>query len=793
MKNKKYILLFISFLWTGSPFVIAQSDDNESEDEIETLSPFEVTDKDVLGYSTTTTSSASRISVPITDVAGSIVTVNEKLIEDTVAVDIGDAFNFVSGVVAGNQGGGLQETNEISLRGYTSTGALRDGIPDFNYTNNGGFEYSLIQRVDIVKGPAGVQFGQHNQGGVINIVSKLPMPTPETKVDLMFGSFDFWRATVDHNNLIQQEKGDFGYRLSAAVTNTNGPVELASETGKSASYFINPSISYRFNNGLKLWFLGSFVDDKSSRVSNSVFMFGTPDGKGAAIKDFAGEASVVVQNFQFVESQTYEFGLTKGFNVGNVDADFRFVSRYGNREQSGNRTRANGGTVFIDNNGNQIPDGSPSVGRDPNMFPQIENNLSRFGRQGLRYNAGRPQDTDWLVLAGDMNLSFDIGPTRHKLLIYSQYQDVDTFSEGLDIRINNTATLPADIRSQFRFDTGIEGQGITEIWPNPPAGLGDLRDIILEFNDRFINRGTNDQKRELWNIAAIERMYLLDDRLILAAGIRFDSDDSFTQQVVNDNPLDPDVSTDKTTTTNYGLVYKFLKNENSQASLFFNNAETFVPVFQTDERLATLGQKFPNRTVETYEVGLKFNLFNNRLVATAAYFDTEEENILTGRRDEDGSITGVSDQNFLVPAGEQTTDGFELDVAITPSEEWNFLLSYSNIDSLVSEDDLPLWGVPETTFAALGTYSFPEGPLSGFSITGMYNRWGKSVLNRASNFVVPSGDKIGVVLGYEWKNWTARLRIDNLDDGTDLLPSTWWTGVGALVERNWRLSVGYRF
>jgi iron complex outermembrane receptor protein len=236
-----------------------------------------------------------------------------------------------------------------------------------------------------------------------------------------------------------------------------------------------------------------------------------------------------------------------------------------------------------------------------------------------------------------------------------------------------------------------------------------------------------------------------------------------------------------------------LKDEDTQVSVFYNNAETFVPEFGIDERLATFGAQFPNRTVETDEIGFKVNALNNTFVATVAYFDTTEQNVLVGRRDEDGSVTGVSDQSYNEPAGNQTTSGIELDLAINPSPEWNILLSYADTDSNISEDALPLWGVPDSTFAALVKYSFNDGPLEGFSIVGMYNYWGESVLNRASNFNVPSGDKLGLVLAQNWGKWTVRLRVDNLEDNVELLPSQWWTGVGATWERNWRLSAGYTF
>ncbi len=36
----------------------------------------------------------------------------------------------------------------------------------------------MFERVEVIKGPASVQFGQHNSGGVVNLISKRPLPEP---------------------------------------------------------------------------------------------------------------------------------------------------------------------------------------------------------------------------------------------------------------------------------------------------------------------------------------------------------------------------------------------------------------------------------------------------------------------------------------------------------------------------------------------------------------------------------------------------------------------------------------
>ena len=822
-------------------------DTEETSEDVVTLSAFEVSSDSVVGYATTSSLSASRIAVPITDIAGAVITINEKLIDDTLAVSIGDTFNLVSGVTT-HENSELQETKAFSIRGYVASEGQRDGIPDLGFSNNGGFDYSMLERVEIVKGPAGVQFGQHNSGGVVNFISKRPLQEARTKLSAIYGSYNSWRLSADHSNMIAGDGGQFGYRIAATVLNTDGIIGLASETDKPASYFINPSVSYDFNNGLRVWGWARFVDDQSSRLATNAFIFGTPDGRGKANIDFAGTSSINVQSFQFVESQVYETGLSKSFDLGSVKADVRLLARFGDLEQSGDRTRANDNVVIIDNDGNQIPDGSPSVGRGPTMSAAIANDTARFGRQGLRYTKTvTPQIQDETIYAADLNLDFKIGPARNKLLLYTQWRSRDSASGALDLRLNNSGTLPADIRQEFGFETGVfidparivnvdnfdrdlfeangnfdgqpsnaflEGlgggskrtsddclalfavydchQGIVEIWPNPYNGDRDLRPIIDQYANQRIDRGSSVQSRNLWNIAAIERLFLLDERLILSGGIRFDRDEATTETVLSNVPQGASDSIDESTTYNYGVVGKIYKGEHGEGTIFYNYAETFIPVFSLDKRLASFGDRFPNRVVSTKEFGAKANLWGSRLVGTFSYFDTTESNVLVGLRDEDGSVTGIDDSSYNSPAGARTTSGFEMDLALNPMPGLNAIISYGTIDSLIA-DGLPAWNVPDSTFSWLINYEFQNGPLKGFSVTPSYVSWGDSQLNRASNFQLGPGDRYDMVFGYRWGRMNLRFRIENLENDVDSQPTTWWTGAGATKQTNYRFGVDYTF
>ena len=877
---KRYLGLLLTLNLLVLPFQAQAQDETESEEEEEiiSLTPFEVSEDAVRGYATTSSLSASRIAVPITDIAGSVITINEKLIEDTLAVNIGDTFNLVSGITT-NENSELQERKSFSIRGYEAVGAQRDGIPDLGFTNNGGFDYSMIERAEIIKGPAGVQFGQHNSGGVVNMISKRPLPEDMTKIQATFGSYNSWRVAFDHSNAIEGEKGNWGYRVAGAFLNTDGIIALASETDKPASYFINPSISYDFNSGFKVWAWVRLIDDQSSRLATNAFIFGSPDNLGRAATSFAGRSSINVQSFQFVDSHVYEGGLSHSFDLGPATADFRLVARWGDYTHGGDRTRANGDVVFIDRQGNRIPDGKGnnklgcetcgSVGRFPAASGYIESGeVVRFGRQGLRYTKSKfPNGSDQSVVAADLNLNFKLGPTRNRLLIYTQFRNADDKRGTWDIRINNSGTLPEAIRKEFGFETGLFvppekivnldiydpdlpldqqepefavylsnkpkipknrtphskdcltigevfncHQGVVEIWPNPYSGGEDLRPVLDQYYNIKADRGTVIQDRTLWNIAAIERMYLFDDRLILSGGIRFDRDDAVTDRIVDDVPKPEEETLDETRTGTYGLVAKIMKGDRGEASLFYNYAETFVPVFTVDNRqkLPPGGDpnheneadytnnpnylnKFPNRVVTTDEFGIKINLLGSRVVGTFSYFETSETNFLVSKRDSFGYVTGLDDHSYTEPVGgDRTTEGFELDLAVNPLRGLNAIVSYGSMDSFI-RDGLPGWAVPDSTFSWLVNYEFEEGPLKGFSITPSYISWGESQLNRASNFQLPPGDRYDIVFGYRWGKMAFRFRVENLENDIDSQPSSWWTGAGATKQTNYRFGWTYTF
>ncbi|MEH1836448.1 MAG: TonB-dependent receptor plug domain-containing protein [Nostoc sp.] len=64
----------------------------------------------------------------------------------------------------------------IILRGFSSgNNVLRNGLNESPHNNNIGFETAGIERIEVLKGPASVLYGQAALGGTVNYVTKQPL------------------------------------------------------------------------------------------------------------------------------------------------------------------------------------------------------------------------------------------------------------------------------------------------------------------------------------------------------------------------------------------------------------------------------------------------------------------------------------------------------------------------------------------------------------------------------------------------------------------------------------------
>ncbi|WP_311268934.1 TonB-dependent siderophore receptor [Sphingobium sp. WCS2017Hpa-17] len=114
------------------------------------------------------------------------------------AISISDTVKYAAGVLA-NPYGRDTRVDGFNVRGLDAL-QFRDGMRDiFSYYASITSDPYNFSRVEIVRGPASVLFGQGSIGGLVNLVSKTPEFRTGGEFNLVYGSFDRKEAMGDVN------------------------------------------------------------------------------------------------------------------------------------------------------------------------------------------------------------------------------------------------------------------------------------------------------------------------------------------------------------------------------------------------------------------------------------------------------------------------------------------------------------------------------------------------------------------------------------------------------------------
>lgn len=217
---------------------------------------------------------------------------------------------------------------------------------------------------------------------------------------------------------------------------------------------------------------------------------------------------------------------------------------------------------------------------------------------------------------------------------------------------------------------------------NPSYGsLGKCTTVSASDSDQTI-------KQESYSAYAQDALYLTD-KWIAVAGLRYQY---YTQYAGKGRPFNVNTdSSDDQWTPKLGLVYKLTP----AVSLFANYSQTFMP----QSSIASYIGDLPPETSNAYEIGAKFDLFDG-ITANIALFDIHKRNVLY--------TESIGDETVAKTAGRVRSQGVEVDLAGSLTENTNIIASYGYTDAKVLEDPdyagKPLPNVPRHTGSLFLTY-----------------------------------------------------------------------------------------
>lgn len=292
-------------IYSQADAVLAQARPDQGLPEVEVSGQGEPADGPVRGYDAQRSGTATKTDTPLKEVPASLTVIPAQLMQDTAMQGLGDAFRYVPGVLL-HQGEGNRD--QIVIRGNSTTAdfyvnGVRDDAQVFRDLYN-------LERVEFLKGPAGMIFGRGGAGGAVNLVTKKPVFDRLLDATVTLGSYNQVRGTIDAGN----KWGD------SAAFRLNGMIEGADSFRTGADlrrYALNPAVTVALSGKTSLTFSYERIHDDRTADRGFPSQKGRPlDAEPARFFGNAGQSNSVqtTDRFAFV----FDHALGNGWQLKNT-------------------------------------------------------------------------------------------------------------------------------------------------------------------------------------------------------------------------------------------------------------------------------------------------------------------------------------------------------------------------------------------------------------------------------------------------------------------------------------------
>ncbi len=536
-----------------------------------------------------------------------VTSINAALIRDQGARDAQDIYRNISGVSLFSYAG-------VTARGFRQEEIFFDGLRGDPYVGFNVPQLFNIERVDFLKGPAGMLYGPGAPGGLFNYVTKKPTEEFYSRVTGVYG---------------QEARRGGSYEVNGAL-----PVE------GSAGRF------------------GIFYEDRNTPRWNTASETIIYDGGIAKDFDFA---RLTLQATRYEQNQ--QGNRLRGVIV-DAGGDFITDRRWNHNEASdfldleSNNLQAKlegqvSESIEWDITVRQTDSEQAQKYHEPIQLIDVEAlaDLPTDGTPDFVARQFRDQLREEEQFSFGVNIiwSQHLGSIENRLL--AGYEFFDGEESALLGRLNSNQ----DMVARFLAGASLPGDIIPLSISAPVYGVTQPENYAVQFGAPRMT----EQRRS--------GAYLLNEstlgKFTAVAGVRFDD----FEDVSGDDSFEDD-----NTSLRFGLIYK----PREDISIFGQWAESYEPQSIGNQR-AEAGGPFEPTTGTIVELGVKTELMDGRIQTSAAVYEIIRENILQsdplGDPEDDGinnfvSFGEVTSQGFE----------FDISADITPDWVLTASYGYNN-------------------------------------------------------------------------------------------------------------------
>lgn len=218
------------------------------------------------GYVALDTTTGSKTDTPLELIPQSVSVVTAQELADRNPQELEQTLGYTTGVtpsIWGLDG----RFDQFLIRGFDigTYGIFRDGLSQKSIGFSGfKIEPYSAQRVEVLRGAAGVLYGENDPGGMINVITKRPSFTPFREAFASYGSFDTAEAGFDLGGPLGQG-GTLAYRLTGLWR--DGATQF--DNSANDRLFIAPALTWEPDAATSLTILTNWQRDS---LSPAVFL-----------------------------------------------------------------------------------------------------------------------------------------------------------------------------------------------------------------------------------------------------------------------------------------------------------------------------------------------------------------------------------------------------------------------------------------------------------------------------------------------------------------------------------------
>jgi len=390
----------------GAGAAHAQPEQPATLPAVQVLGTGETATGPVDGYVARRSATGTKTDTPLSETPQAITVIPREQIIDQGSQNVQDTMNYAAGVRP-NAYGVDNRGDYVRVRGVEPVQYL-DGLRQFFSFNNPRTEVYGLERVEVLRGPSSMLYGQGSTGGIVNLVSKRPQAEQQGEIGVQLGNFNRREIQADITGPLTED-GQWLYRVVALGRDSDTQVQYAQDD----RMFLAPSLTWQPSAATSLTLQASWQKDRSGTTQSFLPWSGTvehnPNGR-IPTRRFASEPGFDAYDteqfnvgwlFEHKFNDTWKVRQSFRNTVSSVDYKSLYPNVYGDRR----------GNSYID------PD---------------QTTVDRF------YYINKPR---MRTLLADQNLEGKLnwGRTQHTVIVgmdYTRYRETSQSDSGLGSPLN---------------------------------------------------------------------------------------------------------------------------------------------------------------------------------------------------------------------------------------------------------------------------------------------------------------------------------------------------------------------